>query len=134
MSDFKKIRNYQKSRQPKPPISKAAHRANCEYIVDSLLMPVVDKLRNSPADIRPVSETYQELLAQMHGVKRQPYIMQAGKRRLVVCDDEVIELEYQPSEVPPTNTKIISGGDTEKVSQSNTILTAEEIAILATLK
>lgn len=134
MSDAKRIRDYKKSRQPKPPISAAEHRANCERIVDDL-MPIIEKMRKSP-DIQPVKESFDDLLFEMrNGVKRQPFIMQAGGRRLVVCDDVVTELEYQPLEVPPTNTKIISGGDTEKVSQSNTqIYSAEEIAILETLK
>jgi hypothetical protein len=119
MSDAKKIRNYQKSRQPKPPISKAEHRANCEQIVDDL-MPIIEKMRKSPADIQPVKESFDDLLFEMrNGVKRQPFIVNAGGRRLAVCDDEVIELEYQPTiidsgggslGVPISDTKIIVGG------------------------
>ena len=126
MSDIKKVRDYKKSRQPKPPISKAAHRANCEHIVDNLLMPIIEKMRKSPETIQPVSESFDDLLFEMrNGVKRQPYIMQAGGRRLAVCDDVVTELEYQPN--PDLTTKVDTGNETEIVTNK---FTADEIKIL----
>jgi hypothetical protein len=142
MSDIKKVRDYQKSRQPKPPISKSAHRANCEDIVDNLLMPIIEKMRKTPETIQPVAESFEDLLFEMrNGVKRQPYIMQAGGRRLAVCDDVVTELEYQPTiiesgdsekNLPAELTKTLTGG--AKLSGESTILTAEDLAILETLK
>lgn len=137
MSDAKRIRDYKKSRQPKPPISKAAHRANCEHIVDSLLMPVIEKMRNSPETIQPVADSYESLLAEMRGgVKKQPYIMQANGRRLAVSDDVVTEFEYQPekpSDVPEKPTLNNSGG---AENSDATIVTKfnDEIKILNSLK
>lgn len=132
MSDAKKIRDYQKSRLPKPPISKAAHRANCEDIVDNLLMPIITKMMKSPSDIQPVKESFQDLLDEMNGVKRQPFIMQAGGRRLAVCDDVVTELEYQPSSENSAEnvTKNISGDAENSPKNTTQIYSAEEIAIL----
>jgi hypothetical protein len=127
MSDIKRVKNYKKSRQPKPPISPAEHRRQCEYIVDSWLMPVVDKLMKSPADIQPVSESFETLLAQIKtGVPRQPYVMNAGGRRLAVCDDVVTELEYQPNE----NASKVA---TKNASEVATLYSAEESAILEKL-
>lgn len=137
MSDIKKVRDYQKSRQPKPPISKAAHRANCEHIVDALLMPIIEKMRKKPETIQPVAESFDDLLfAMRNGVKRQPFIMQAGGRRLAVCDDVVTELEYQPADAPKNATDIDSGGAENSGEKNLTkhILTAEDLAILETLK
>jgi hypothetical protein len=131
MSDAKRIRDYQKSRQPKPPISKAAHRANCEDIVDDLLMPIITKMLKSPSDIQPVSDSFEDLLSEMHGVKRQPFIMQAGLRRLAVCDDEVIELEYQPSnEKPADDTKKATLFDTGNDTEIVTKFSSEELELL----
>ena len=107
MSDIKRVKNYKKSRQPKPPISAAEHRANCEYLVDSLLMPIVDKLRKSPADIQPVHETFEALLDEMrNGVKRQPTIIQTDNGDI-------------SKTVGTLNTKVISGGS--EVSQEITL-------------
>ena len=145
MSDIKKVRDYKKSRQPKPPISKAAHRANSEHIVDDLLMPIIEKMMANPADIQPVSESFEDLLFEMrNGVKRQPFIVQAAGRRLAVCDDVVTEFEYQPNSgdgeiiapaitFPPT--KNITGGDTENDSSINTgTFTEAELLILEQFK
>ena len=64
MSDIKKVRDYKKSRQPKPEITAAEHRANAEIVVNSL-MPVIEKMTANPADIQPVAETFDDLLFEM---------------------------------------------------------------------
>ena len=128
MSDAKKIRDYQKSRQPKPEPSAAEHRANCENVVD-LLMQVAAKIPNP----HPVKESFSELFAGLRSsVLRKDFIVDAvGGRRLAVSDGIVTEFEYVPN--LNSTTKIVPVAESEENVTSN-ILTADDYKILNSLK
>ena len=104
-----------------PPISSAEHRANCEHIVDALLMPIIEKMRKSPNDIKPVKESWSELIDQMNNssIKRQPAIIQTSESE-------------KNNRAEPTLSNV--GGAENSGEKSVTILNAEDLAILETLK
>ena len=87
----------------------------------NLLTPMIEKLLRSPENIRPVSESFQELARQARsGIVRQPTIIQSGESENPVFKSGNI-------------TKIISGNDENSPEIITQIYTDEEKLILERL-
>lgn len=139
MSDIKKVRDFRKSRQPKRQPSPEAVKQARETFVN-LLAPIVEKMMKSSETIRPVKESWSEIIDGINNeIAREPVVINHS-------DGRRIQYDADGSQTPLGVTKSLSGdakrsAETTKTDVSDVERSAEvtkfdssELAILERLK